>query len=405
TGDPKGAMLTHQNIISNIEACLEILPVGTRHHALSFLPLNHVFERMLNYLYMSAGLGIYYVENIDTIADDIRKVKPHIFTTVPRLIEKVYEKITEKGEQQRGIKRWLFDWSLKLAKNYELSGNSLWYKLQHRIADALIYGKWRAALGGEIICIVSGGAALNPTIARAFTAAGIPVLEGYGLTETSPVIAVNRMDEKDRKFGSVGKVIDNVEVKLGGEDEILCRGPNIMKGYYNKPEKTEEVIEEDGWFHTGDIGDIDEEGFLSITDRKKSVFKTSGGKYVAPQRVENTFSESSFIDNIMVVGEGRKMVTAVIQPNFEKLKSWFEQQNFSWDSKEEAVERKEVREKFEEIVDECNQGLNHTEQVKEFVLVPDEWTVEGGELTPTRKLKRRIIEDKYEGEIEEMYKN
>ncbi|MCO6480847.1 MAG: long-chain fatty acid--CoA ligase [Phaeodactylibacter sp.] len=403
TGPPKGVMLTHHNIVSNVKACLPIMPVGREHLALSFLPLNHVFERMMNYLYLSAGVSVYYAESVDTIGDNLRLARPHIFTTVPRLLEKVYEKIVDKGEEQPLPARLIFGWSLNLAKRFELRGKSFLYHWQRKLADALVFGKWRKALGGRVIAVVSGGAALNPKIARVFTAAGVPALEGYGLTETSPVIAVNRMEKKDRKFGSVGKIIDGVEVKIAEDGEILCRGPNVMKGYFEKPEKTEEALEEDGWLHTGDIGELDEEGFLSITDRKKSMFKTSGGKYVAPQRVENTFTESSFIENILTVGDGRKMVTAIIQPNFERLKKWCEKEGLNCGSKEEIIKNESVRTRFEKITEERNEELSHTEQVKKFRLTADEWGVESGELTPTMKIKRGPLQEKYAGLIEEMY--
>ncbi len=403
TGPPKGVMLTHHNIVSNVKACLPIMPVGEEHLALSFLPLNHVFERMMNYLYLSAGISIYYAESTDTISDNLRMVRPHIFTTVPRLLEKVYEKILEKGGEQPLPARLIFNWAVNLAKQYELRGRSTWYEWQRRLVDSLVFEKWREALGGRVVAVVSGGAALNPKIARVFTAAGVPTLEGYGLTETSPVIAVNRMEIEDRKFGSVGKVIDEVEVKIGKDNEILCRGSNVMKGYYEKPEKTKEVLEEDGWLHTGDVGELDEEGFLRITGRKKSMFKTSGGKYVAPQRVENTFKESPFIENILTIGEGRKMVTAIIAPDFGRLEKWCKEQEVDCGSREEMIENERVRSKYEEIADELNQELSHTEQVKKFRLIADNWEVESGELTPTMKLKRGPLREKYEGLIEEMY--
>jgi len=403
TGKPKGVMHSHKNIISNVRACLSLLPVKEQHRALSFLPLNHVFERMLSYLYISAGIAIYYAESVDTIGDNMRQVKPHIFATVPRLLEKVYEKIVKTGRRQSGLRRWLFNWSLRLAKNYELRGKGLWYKLQHALADRLIYDKWRAALGGNLICLISGGAALNPMLARVFTAAGVPTLEGYGLTETAPVLSVNRMELEGRKFGSVGKVLENVEVKIDDDGEILARGPNIMLGYYNMPDKTDEVMEEGGWLRTGDIGKLDEEGFLFVTDRKKSLFKTSGGKYVAPQPIENKFSESPLIENIVLIGEGRKMVTALIQPDFENLKEWCEENDIEWTSKEEMIQNDKVRKRFEVIVEEHNEPLSHTEKIKKFRLIPEKWTPESGELTPTLKPKREVIRERYEERIEEMY--
>jgi long-chain acyl-CoA synthetase len=403
TGKPKGVMLSHKNIISNLRACLSLLPVHEQHRALSFLPLNHVFERMMSYLYMSAGIAVYYAENVDTVGDNMRLVKPHIFTTVPRLLEKVYEKIVKKGQEQTGLRRRLFDWSLGLAKRYEIRGKGPWYRLQRAIADRLIFAKWRSALGGELICLVSGGAALNPMLARTFTAAGVPVLEGYGLTETAPVIAVNRMELENLKFGTVGKVLDNVAVKIDEDGEILARGPNVMLGYYRKPEKTEAVMDKDGWLRTGDIGQLDQEGFLSISDRKSSLFKTSGGKYVAPQPIENQFNESPYIENLVVVGEGRKMVTALIQPDFENLKEWCEKNDIQWAAKKEILRNDKVNSLFESIVEKYNEPLGHTEMIKKFRLIPDEWSPGSGELTPTLKPKREVIHQRYKEKIEEMY--
>ncbi len=403
TGDPKGVMLSHNNIVSNIKACLPLLPVGSESKALSFLPLNHIFERMLNYLYIAAGVSVYYAEDIDSIGDNLKEVKPEIFTTVPRLMEKIYEKIVSKGKEQPLLKRAIFFGALNLANDYELEGKSWWYKQLLSLSDSLVFSKWRDAVGGNVKVIVSGGAAMNPKLIKIFTAAGLPILEGYGLTETSPVISVNRWEKEGRKFGTVGKPIEKVEVKIADDGEVLCKGPNVMMGYYNMEEKTNEVIE-DGWFHTDDVGSIDEKGFLSIKDRKDSVFKTSGGKKVAPQPIENTLKESFLIDQVIILGEGRKMVTALISPDFDNLKGWCEDNDIDFESKEKVIENEDVIQRYEEIVEEKNEEFSHTEQIKKFRLVPDNWTVDSGELTPTQKVKREVVKDKYEDLIDKMYK-
>jgi long-chain acyl-CoA synthetase len=397
-------MLSHKNIMSNVKGCLPLLPVGSESKALSFLPLNHIFERMLNYLYMASAVSIYYAEHIDKIADNLKEVKPEIFTTVPRLMEKVYEKIISKGKEQSLIGRAVFFGALNVAQQYKLEGNSWFYNQILKLCDNLVFSKWREALGGNIRLVISGSAALNPKLIKIFTAAGIPILEGYGLTETSPVISVNRWEIEGRKLGTVGKPIKDVEVKIADDGEVLCKGPNVMKGYYKLEDKTKEVLEEDGWFHTEDIGSIDDEGFLSITDRKDSVFKTSGGKKVAPQPIENTLKESFLIDQIIVLGEKRKMVTALISPDFENLEEWCEDHDIEYSSQEDIIKNEEVLDRFKEIVEEKNQELSHTEQIKKFRLVPDNWSVESGELTPTQKIKREVILDQYEDLIENLYK-
>ena len=320
TGTPKGVMLTHQNLISNVMLSSKLYPIGVT-RALSFLPLSHIFERMVCYMYIYLGISIYYAESIDTISANMAEVKPHCFTTVPRLLEKIYDKIVSTGHELKGIKKALFFWALALAKRYELEGkNGIWYELQLKIARKLIFSKWKNALGGDISVVVSGGAALQERLARIFWAADIKILEGYGLTETSPVISVNGPYVGQTKFGTVGKVLANVEVKIAEDGEILCKGPNVMKGYYKNPIATAEVMI-DGWFHTGDIG-IFKDGFLAITDRKKEVFKTAGGKYVAPQVLENKFKESIYIEQVLVVGENQRFPSALIVPNFEHLKDW-----------------------------------------------------------------------------------
>jgi len=405
TGQPKGVMLSHQNIISNLRNCRNLLPVKSGHRALSFLPLNHVFERMLAYLYMAAGVSIYYAEDISTIGDNLREIKPQIFTTVPRLLEKVYERIVSAGMEENLLKRMIFFWALNLAHDYKLPGRGWFYDAQLNIANRLVFDKWRQALGGEVEAVISGGAALNPKLARVFTAAGVPILEGYGLTETSPVLAVNRIEVEGRRFGSVGRPIENVEIKIADDGEILCKGPNVTRGYYKKDEATEQAFDEHGWFHTGDVGKQDEDGFLYVTDRKKSVFKTSGGKYVAPQSIENHFKESYLVDQVMLIGEDRKMVTALIAPDFENLKDWCQKKDVEceWSDKKQVLENEAVRSRFDKMVSKKNKDLNHVEQVKKFRLVSDEWTVESGELTPTMKVKREVVEENYEDIIEAMY--
>jgi long-chain acyl-CoA synthetase len=403
TGTPKGVMLSHRNVVSNVMACIPYLPVHSSARALSFLPLNHIFERMVTYVYLTAGVPIYYAESMDTIADNLREVKPTIFTTVPRLLEKVYEKIMSKGLELKGIKRALFFWALELGKQYEINKPlGAWYRFQLSIANALVFKKWREALGGNIQAVVTGAAACQMRLLKIFTAGRIPVLEGYGLTETSPVISVNRVDEKDRMFGTVGPIISGIEVKLAEDGEILCKGPNISMGYYKRPDLTADAIK-DGWFHTGDIGVIVNDKFLKITDRKKELFKTSGGKFVAPQPIENKFKESPYIEQIMVVGEDHKFTSALIVPSFSNLRNWCDKKGISYNGNEGLVKLPEVKDLFQQAVDKYNQFFSHVEQLKKFELMPQEWTVDGGELTPTLKLKRKVILEKYRNVIEGMY--
>jgi long-chain acyl-CoA synthetase len=405
TGSPKGVMLTHNNLISNFKASQPLMPVDHHHKALSFLPLCHVYERMLTYLYFSRGVSIYYAESIETIGENLKEVKPHIFTTVPRLLEKVYDKIVAKGSEQTGIKKKLFFWALELGLNYDLQGNnSLWFKIQLWFANMLIFSKWRAALGGNIKAIVSGSAPLQPRLARVFWAAKIMVMEGYGLTETSPVISVNRCVAEDNRIGTVGPLIDGVEVKLAEDGEILTRGPHIMKGYYKRPDLTAEVIDKDGWFHTGDIGTFVEGRFLKITDRKKEIFKTSGGKYVAPSSLENKFKESRFIEQMMVVGDGQKFPGALIVPSFAFLKSYCEIKGIPYTSDAEIIKNPEIISRFQKEIDTYNESFAQYEKIKKFALLPKLWTVESGELTPTQKVKRKVITAKYMDLIEGFYK-
>lgn len=405
TGKPKGVMLTHHNIYSNVRDSMDCFPPGEDLRSLSFLPLNHSFERMVMYLYLFKGVSVYFAESIETIVDNLKEVKPQIFTTVPRLLEKVYEKIMQKGMELTGIKKSLFFWAHGLAKRFEINQNlGWWYNFQLNLANKLIFNKWREALGGEVLCIVSGGAACPVKLIRIFTAARIIIMEGYGLTETSPVISVNRYDEKDRMFGTVGPLIHNVEVKIASDGEILCKGPNVMAGYYKMPEETAEVMEGE-WFKTGDIGTIVNNRFLKITDRKKEIFKTSGGKYVAPVAVENRMKESIYIENIMIVGAGMKFTSALIVPSMENLKKWASNHGLSTLTHEQLLKNDKVQALFLSEVNRLNDGLNHVEQVKKFALVPTEWSVDSGEMTPKLSLRRKIILDKYQKLIEGIYED
>lgn len=403
TGTPKGVMLTHGNIMSNVEGCLPILPVDEHARALSFLPLNHIFERMVTYVYFTAGVSVYYAESLDAIADNLREVQPGIFTTVPRVLEKLFEKIMARGHALTGIQRAIFFWALRVGQQYEINKNQgPWYRMELALANRLVFGKWREALGGKIRCIVTGAAACQIRLLKLFTAAGLPVLEGYGLTETSPVISVNGKEPKDRMFGTVGPVISNVEVKLADDGEILVKGPSITSGYYKRPDLTAEAFK-DGWFHTGDIGVILLQRFLKITDRKKELFKTSGGKFVAPQPIENKFKESPLIEQIMVVGADRKFTGALIVPNFENLRAWARDHQVEFPSNDSALKDPKIKALYKEAVNKYNQYFNHIEQVKKFELMPREWTIDGGEMTPTLKLKRRVIQEKYRDSIERLY--
>jgi len=400
TGNPKGVMLSHNNLLSNVFACSTIIPADSESRVLTFLPTCHVYERMLHYLYMYVGASIYYAESMDTIGENIREVKPHVFTAVPRLLEKVFDRIIAKGDELRGIKRKLFFWAVSVAERYEIKGTSFGYRLKLWIARKLIFSKWQEALGGEVKAIASGSAALQPRLARIFLAAGINILEGYGLSETSPVISVNDL-KRGVCIGTVGPLIGNVKVKIAEDGEILVKGPNVMMGYYNLPDKTAEVMDAQGWFHTGDIGEFVDDFFLKITDRKKEIFKTSGGKYIVPQAMENKFKESRFFEQMMVIGEGEKYPAALIVPGFQFIKDWAQrkQLDFSALSNEELIQRPEVIERIQEEVDKMNELYGNWEKIKKFCLLPKEWSVETGELTPTLKLKRKIIMEKYKLEV------
>lgn len=406
TGFPKGVMLSHYNVVENMKSVFDVLPINEKHTALSFLPLNHVFEKLVIYCYFMKGVSVYYAESMDTIGENLREVKPHFFTCVPRLLEKVYERIVSKGLELKGVKKGLFFWALRLGEKWDgQRKQGPLFNLQLKLARKLIFSKWKEALGGNIFAICSGAAPLNAKIGSVFSAAGIVVMEGYGLTETSPVISVNRYDLEGNMLGTVGPVVPGVTVKIAEDGEILCKGPNVMVGYYKLPDKTSEAIDKEGWLHTGDIGEFVNGKFLKITDRKKELFKTSGGKYVAPQPLENKFKESFFIEQMMVIGDGRKFVSALIVPSFANLKSWCEKSGLTCNSNETMITDHKVLEKYQQVVEEKNKEFGHTDQIKKFRLMAEEWTVQGGQLTPTMKLKRKVIIEKYRDLIEGMYKD
>ena len=403
TGTPKGVMLSHRNILSNVLACIPCFPPGERMRALSFLPLNHIFERMVTYVYLFNGTAIYYAESLDTIGDNLKEVKPQMFTTVPRLLEKVYDKIMAKGNEQKGVKRKLFFWAHDLATKFEINKTQpAWYRFQLMMANKIVFSKWREGLGNNLRCIVSGGAAAQVRLIRIFTAAQIPIMEGYGLTETSPVISVNRYQVKDRMFGTVGPLIDKVEVKIAEDGEILCKGPNIMMGYYKRDDLTREVVK-DGWFYTGDIGTMVGGKYLKITDRKKELFKTSGGKYVAPLPIENKLKESIYVEQVMVVGSERKFVGALIVPAFSSLRDWAKKEGISFSSNEELIRNAKVIEMYKELIESFNKYFNHVEQIKKFELLPQYWSIETGEMTPKMSLKRKVLMEKFKPAIERIY--
>jgi len=404
TGTPKGVMLSHDNVVSNVLASSKRLPLNIGEaSALSFLPVCHIFERVILYIYMYNSVSVYFAESLEMIADNLRELKPNVMTAVPRLLEKVYDKIYARGGELTGIKQKLFYWAVNVGLEYEPYGqNGAWYEFKLKIARKLILSKWQEALGGNLELIASGSAALQPRLARIFTAAGMTLVEGYGLTETSPVISVNDMRNNYFKVGSVGQIIDGVTVKIAEDGEILCKGPNVMMGYYKEPKKTSEVMSND-FFHTGDIGEIDSEGFLKITDRKKEMFKTSGGKYIAPQVLENQMKQSLFIEQIMVVGESRKMPTALIQPNIEYILQWLESKGIKTNSLVDACKESILIEAIQNDIDIHNKKFGSWEQIKRFELIHEEWTIDEGHLTPTMKLKRKVVKEKYSDLIEKMY--
>ncbi len=412
TGKPKGVMLNHSNVISQITTLKEKLPIGTNDRAISFLPLCHVFERMIEYFYMFKGVSIYYAQSLETLGNDLKEIQPTIMPTVPRLLEKVYDKILAKGSELTGLKKKLFFWAVELGLKHEYNkANGFFYELQLSIANKIIFSKWREAVGGRIRFIVSGASALQERIARIFTAAKMPILEGYGLSETSPVISVNLAHTGDAHYGTVGTIIPGVELKLvheegmkEGEGEITVKGPNIMMGYYNKPEETKKVIDENGWFHTGDIGRLVQGKYLKITDRKKEIFKTSGGKYIAPQVMENKFKESRFIEQIMVIGEAEKHPAALIMPAEDSIKFWCKKHGIAFTSLNELVLNDKIIERYQQEIEQYNSFFSPYERIKKFQILPEPWTVDGGELTATMKLRRKNILNKYKEVYEQIYR-
>jgi long-chain acyl-CoA synthetase len=405
TGKPKGVMLSHKNIASNAINSETRLPIDLgRSKALSFLPVCHIYERMLQYLYIYTGTGVYFAESLETISDNLKEIQPEVMSAVPRLLEKVYDKIIAKGADLTGVKKKLFFWAVELGLEWQpYNQNGWWYEKKLGIARKIIFTKWQEALGGNLKAIASGSAALQPRLARIFNAAGVPVMEGYGLTETSPVISVNDMRNHGFRIGTVGKMLPDTDVKIAADGEIIINGPQRMIGYYKDPVKTAEAIDEDGYFHTGDIGEIDSDGFLSITDRKKEMFKTSGGKYVAPQIIENTMKQSRFIEQIMVIGEGEKMPAALIQPNFEFLKEWAERKGITYKDFKDLCSQERVINRYKKEIEKHNEKFGKWERVKTFKLTPEEWTIKAEHLTPTMKLKRRNIKAMYQHLYIEIY--
>lgn len=404
TGDPKGVMLSHLNILSNAKSVKEVIPVYTGHKVISFLPLCHIYERTLNYSFQLKGTSIYYAESLGTILNDLQDVKPHLFNSVPRILEKFYDKIISKGKDLHGIKRWLFFWAVRLGARFDEEGNnSFYYNLRLKIARKLVFKKWQAAFGGNILTVVSGGASLQSRLAKLYTAAGISICEGYGLSETSPVLAVNWPGWKDRMLGTVGPILEGVQVKIGEDGEILAKGPNIMLGYYKNPEGTKAVIDENGWFHTGDIGELVNNKYLRITDRKKEIFKTSSGKYIAPQVIENKFKSSALIEQLMIVGENEKFVSALISPSFNYLHFFASKHKIHYRDNTELIKNPEIIKKIQKEIDTVNATLGEHEKIKRFRLVCEEWSQPTGELSPTLKLRRNIIYKKYDPVLQEIY--
>lgn len=405
TGKPKGVMLSHENLVSNVLSSEKRVPFEYgKSKSLSFLPVCHVFERMILYLYQYCGVEIYFAESIEKMSDNLKEIKPTVMTAVPRLYEKVFDKIVAKGAELSGIKKALFFWAVNLGLRFEPYGqNGWWYELQLKLARKLIFSKWKEGLGGKLDLMVSGSAALQPRLTRVFAAAELPIMEGYGLTETSPVISVNDMRNGGFRVGTVGKIIEKVEVKIAEDGEILVKGPNVMLGYFKDEEKTNSVIS-NNYFHTGDIGEVCSEGFLKITDRKKEMFKTSGGKYVAPALIENQLKQSRFIEQVMVIGEGEKMPTALIQINPDFVKEWAIRHNIDYISLENIIKNEQLLERITEEVTTCNNNFGKWEQIKKFELTPDIWSIDAGHLTPTMKMKRKVIKEKYAVLIEKIYR-
>jgi len=404
TGDPKGVMLSHRNLLSNAMGTSKILPLNHGERVLSFLPLCHVYERMMNYNFQIKGISIYYAEGLGNIVNNLQEVKPHGFNSVPRLLEKFYDKIIAKGKDLPKLTKSIFFWSVRLGEKYDVADrNNLWYRIRLSIARLLVFRKWQAVFGVNIRCVVSGGSSLQKRLARLFWAAGIYVIEGYGMSETSPVIAVNHYRGKNCRIGTVGPALEGTEMQISDEGEILARGPHVMLGYYKDPESTKAVIDENGWMHTGDVGQIIDDKFLQITDRKKEIFKTSAGKYIAPQVIENKFKESVLIEQLMVVGENEKFASAIISPNFNHLHHYANKYKIHYRDNQELIEKKEILNRIQKEVSEVNKNLGEHEKIKRFRLVCEEWSPQSGELSPTLKLKRKVIMQKYDALLREIY--
>ena len=404
TGFPKGVMLMHSNLVSNFIEQSFIHPLGPEAKVLSFLPLSHIYERSLTYHFQYKGVSIYYAESVGTIMDNLKEIRPDVIAVVPRLLERIFDRIISKGKELRGLKKIIFFWAVNLGLRYELnSGNGWFYEMKLRLANRLIFKKWREALGGKLKIISSAGAPLQPRLIRIFWAAGIQILEGYGLTETSPVVTINNLSSGEVMFGTVGPVLKDVQVKIAEDGEILTKGPNLMVGYYKEPKLTEEAIDSDGWFHTGDIGTFINDKYLKITDRKKEIFKISSGKYIAPQVIENKLKESMFIDQVMVIGENQKFASALITPDFQFLHKWASDENILFRDNEELISNTLVFACYQKEVNEMNLSLSDHERIKRFRLIPDEWTSLTGELSPTLKLKRKVLYLKYCDVISEIF--
>jgi long-chain acyl-CoA synthetase len=404
TGFPKGVMLVHSNLVSNFIEQSFIHPLGPEAKVLSFLPLSHIYERSLTYHFQYKGVSIYYAESVGTIMDNLKEIRPDVIAVVPRLLERIFDRIISKGKELRGLKKIIFFWAVNLGLRYELNGGNGWfYEMKLLLANRLIFKKWREALGGKLKIISSAGAPLQPRLIRIFWAAGIQILEGYGLTETSPVVTINNLISGEVMFGTVGPVLKDVQVKIAEDGEILTKGPNLMVGYYKEPKLTEEAIDSDGWFHTGDIGTFINDKYLKITDRKKEIFKISSGKYIAPQVIENKLKESMFIDQVMVIGENQKFASALITPDFQFLHKWASDENILFRDNEELISNTLVFARYQKEVNEMNLSLSYHERIKRFRLIPDEWTSQTGELSPTLKLKRKVLYLKYCDVISEIF--
>jgi long-chain acyl-CoA synthetase len=403
TGNPKGVMLSHWNILSNVQALYHIFPVDETSRCISYLPVSHVYERTNIYIYHYLGVSIYYAENMGTIGDNLKEIQPHILTTVPRLLEKVYDKIIAKGKKLSFIQKSIFFWAVNLGLHYDIEGKSWLYKQQLKIVNKLVFSKWREGLGGNMRVIVSGGAALQSRLAKIFTAAQIDILEGYGLTETSPVIAVNTLEPGGRIFGTVGKPINGVEVKIAADEEILCKGPNLMSGYYKDPEMTRQAIDDGGWFHTGDLGRIEPGGHLKITGRKKALFKTAMGKYISPEHIENLLVESPFIDAALVIGENQKFAAALIAPDFSHLRIYCADRNIEYTADKDMIKHPEIKKQYYKVVQDFNKKLGSYEQIRKYELMDSEWSIQSGELTANLKLRRNYICNKYKPVIEKLF--